>query len=787
MKAFYAFVVLLLCITAVPGMAAGKADRGAKSETARKAPEPTQEGIAAWADNYYKKYEPTLKGSSKETIDSIKTAFFMNKGVQYFMDDTISKLVTELTISLSAGQPFDVMVSASALLVNTAPKNPRVINLFGIVLNAAGKSEEALPVFEYGVSLRPKNPLLRLNLANAYMDAGKDEKAKTILDKLSFENPNDCATWRALATYWYKHKDMAQFRVCLFKAAKFKGFAKAKADKKKKKVDDNAAQGDESPGQLEPKLKELATSEPFTSADILEEDYPSEAQQIRDKYCKLQGDEKWTLPKLPVCNTTTPKEYAESRPILDEWSSVFASKYGAWCELKGAKMGVDPGASDKVKEAQAQKAAEAQVAAAMKSAQEMLKYAKNMPGMEGVKNKKELNDALKELQKAAKTQGVKLPKVAPKGSNDDSGDASGDQESQDMTKVPFLDSGSPWAQINYRNYSEIQRTYSIYFLKYFKEYNAKVQDIYTVYSAKVKEENDRYDPESAALTREHQKPSNPHGDKDIPCRAAELRHKQLLNVIALNYYHQWINLYMPQYAQKMKPNLDAYWNVCMIYVRSMTDPKIMEREFDTVKSTYLLNASMAGPAITGGGGFVYYPETDEEQRQLDIDIATSRDEAEQKKPQFARDFQSPEFDFSKWMEDHFVVEIAGQFFALKVTAKTIQFDANALIFGGSLKYNPVDNIFESSSSVALKANIGLNICGVGGELKEKVELYKRTATWDLDNNTYKETTGASGEGKLKIGPVTAGSKWELDAELNAKTTAKITLGDISVQDQAKFK
>ena len=257
------FVLLLVTLVLVPGLAAGKnkGNSGKKTpEIAMNVPQPTQESVVAWADKYYKKYEPDLKGSGKETLDSMKTAFFMSQGGKPFMDDCISKLVTELTISLSAGQPFDVMVCASGLLVKTDPKNARVINLFGIVLNAADKSAEALPVFEYAVSLKPKNPLLRLNLANAYLDANKDEAAKKILDKLAFEYPNDKAVWKALATYWYRKKDMGRFRECLLKAATYKGKARKKADKKDKKVDDNAAQGGESADQLEPKIKELATN-----------------------------------------------------------------------------------------------------------------------------------------------------------------------------------------------------------------------------------------------------------------------------------------------------------------------------------------------------------------------------------------------------------------------------------------------------------------------------------------------------------------------------------------------
>jgi hypothetical protein len=342
--------------------------------------------------------------------------------------------------------------------------------------------------------------------------------------------------------------------------------------------------------------------------------------------------------------------------------------------------------------------------------------------------------------------------------------------------------------MNYKNYMETERTYSLYFLKYYKEFQAKVMDIYKVYGQKVKGENERFAEEWKYLQEEHNQEGNPHGDDDAPCRRAQINHKKMLNEIALDYYHQWSNLYLPQYAQKMKPNLDAYWDVCMIYIRNMNDQKVAEREFSRVKSNHLIHASLAGTAISGGGGFKFYPETEEEERQLDADIARSKEEAAQKKDQFEQDFKSPEFDYSKWMEDHFVLEIAGEVFALKVTAKTIEFEANALIFGGNLKYNVVDNVLESSSSVMAKAHVGVNICGIGGMVEEKMEFVKRTATWDFDKNTYQETNGAKGESKFLAGPFGVSGEVELDTELNAKTASKFTVMEMfTVQKEAEFK
>lgn len=791
--------VTLLCLALSPAFAAAaKKPAPAKPKPAQSKPQPkttelaadvpkaTQESVVTWADRYYKKYEPTLRGENKESLDSIKTALFMAQGpTEHFVDQCISNLVSQLTLSLAQRKPFEFLISASALLVKRDPKNARTANLFGAVLNSADKNAEAVPIMEYAVSLKPKNPLLRLNLANAYLDANRDEKAKEILDKLVLENPDDCTVWKALSSYWWKKNNRRQFLDCLFKAARCKGWAKKKADKKRKKIEQVEVTGEENPEQMEPKLKQLEDAVPFTSADVIEDEYPEQARQIRDRYEKLQGDEQWFLPKLPMVNTNTPKDYQTNEPVLEEWVKVFAAKYEAWSKTQAAKMGINPNASKKVKEAQAKAAAQKQMAEAMKQAQEMLKHARSIPGMQGVDAKVKINEALKKLDKVSGAQGVELDKTP-----------AGDDPAATMKALGF-DTGTPWAGLNYRDYSEIKRAYELYFVKYYKEHQAKVLDIVKVYSKLVEMENARHDEAMERLRKEHEDyakqpepkdPDGPHGRNDIPCRQERLDHKKKLNALGLQFYQQWVNLYMPQYAQKMKPNLDAYWKVCMLYIRNMNDPKVMEREFAHVKTTHLLTAMQAAGYIGGGGAFKYYGETEEEERELEQLKKAAEEEAQAKKELFKQDFKSPEFDFSKWMEDHFVLEISGQFFSLKVTAKTIEFGANALIFGGTLKYNPVDNVFESSSSVTLKANIGVNVCGMGAKLEGGVDVIKRTATWNFDKNTYVETTGGGSETSFTAGPVTVGGQVELDSELNAKTTSKFTLfGTYTAQESAEFK
>lgn len=750
-------------------------------ETEQTVPAATQEGVAAWAQKYYNKYEPQLKGDDKETIDSIKTAFFMNKGVKYFMDKAINDMVSVLTVSLTSKKSFALMACSSALLVENAPKNARVINLFASVLNAADKDSEALPIYEYALSLKPNSYLLRLNVANAYLDADKDEEAKKMLDKLKFELPEDKAVWRALATYYYKKKNAAMFRECLFKAAKFKGYVKKKKDAKKAKVDENTASEGESVEKLEQKAKELSTVKPFTSADVIEDEYPGEAAQIRDKYSNLQMDEKWTLPLLPQCNTSDPKAFKRSRPILKAWVNVFAKKSEAWAKFKLTKMGVNVKASKKAMTAQAKKAAMVKVGDYMSQAQDMLKYMKNIPGMTGTAKYK-MNQLQKKMQEAANKKNLKL-KSEP---NQPQSDEESEEEQMGIGMRPDIDSGSPWAYVNYLNYVEIQRTYELYFAKYYMDFQQKAGNILETYGKFSGAEVDRYQKQMIELTNTNAKPE--------VVKRAMLMHKQRMNSYGLSAYIQMVNLYMPQYTQKMKPMLDSYWDISMIYVRSMTDPKIMEREFIRVKDNFIHYATIAGSALVSAG-FEYYPETNAELDELNREIAAAEKEAKERAPQFERAYQSPEFDWTKWLVDHFVVEIAFQVpespvgFALKVTAKEIQVDLNVAVLAGGIKYKPIDNILETSTGIVIKGKMGINVCGIGGEVGSKTEIIKRTATWDFDKNTYTETTTGSSEVKLKIGDnVAVAGKAELDSELNSKYTSKFTsFGDFTVQGSESYK
>ncbi len=764
MKILLIGLMLTICLAAMVGAAPGP-------EVAKPAPA-TAESVIGLADKYTGWCEPKLGEKDKAAVAEVKKTIADNKFSDVFLKKAADNLISTLTLRLAGAKSLDGLTVSSAFLVKEFPKNRRAINLFASTLSIYGKDRDAIVVFQYLLSLDPKNVLTRLNLANCYLDTNEDEKAKAILDKLELEDSDNKAVFRALATYYYRKNNAAKFREYLFKAATFKGFKRKKAEAKREQVDQNEVKGGESTGEMETRLKQLETVEPMTTADILEQDFPDAARQIREKYGKLQTGETWILPKLPMVNLNGPEEFSKNEPIVEAWVESTMNRLKVFPRRMAQSMGIDPDADDAVRSAQAEAAAKKQMNEAMQQAQDAIKYMENMPGIP----KAQIDKAKRELEKLVRENNLKVE----------------DKPVDKDAPPPGSDSGSIFAYENYYNHMQISNAYLKYFMKYYQEYNAKFADICKVYGQRVEAENRRWQDESASLARQHQEAveaGNNHfhegpGGIDQVCLQAAINHKKQLNEIALSHYHQWSNLYMPQYAQKMKPNLDAYWKVCMLHIRNMQDPKVMEREYNKVAGTYALHAGMAIAGIGGGGAFDYIPAVEEEQRELDEAIARAKEEAESKKPEFEKSYQSPEFSFTEWINDHFVLEVSGEFLALKITAHSIEFEAYVPGVGAGAKYDFDEEKFETYTGFGGKLEVGVNICGLGAKAEAKGDFYRRTATWDLKNGTYTETDSAKGEAKGSLGPLSAGGEFEVDAQLTAKVTTKVSFADtLTIQDE----
>ncbi|MCE5324276.1 tetratricopeptide repeat protein [bacterium] len=753
MRRFAAFVfTFLFCTAALSSVAAGKKSTTIKPKTERQV---TRQDILALADKYIEFLEPKLEIENRQTISQMKFRLESLKTIPSKQAETIDDFVSQLTIQLAGLNSVDAITTASAYLVKYAPDNSRTTNLFGSALHTYSKYTDAVTALEYTLHLSPESTLAMLNLANACLDTDKDDRAKTLLDRIVRLEPDNRSAYHTLAYYWYKKKNTTKMVECMKKAAEFVGVVRKAAKPKDEVVEEHTVETEDSTAQMETKTNVLAECVPFTTADLIEDAFPDVARQIRDKYGKLIDSERMVMPRLPQINTSTNQTYTENLPIVGAWVQAVNERYVEYEKTRVKdKYGITGVESEQQREAKALKGAKKEMADSMESARQALEYMKNVPGL----SKADISKAEAALKSAASQQGVKLSNQPVK-----------------MDTLPGFDSGAPYAQMNYANYVKVSNSHEQYIFRLMQDYSAKEADILQVYNKKIEEEAKYHQQIWDKLQEEHNQPSHPHGDKDIPCRREMLRHKKKVNEIGLNYYKQWVNLYMPCYAQKMKPAMDNYWKASMLYVKNMHEPKVMEREYYRVKDFFMTYAIRTTGSAAIGGTFTYLGPTEEEEAALQAAIRQAEMEAKEKKPGYLRDFDKPKEDWVSWIGEHLEFEVAGEFLGLKITPGTIEFTAWAFGPTGTLKVDMINSKLETSTGISAKAEVGIKVFGMGAKLESKVDIIKQTSQWDFENGTYKESYTSKAESKASLGPASMSAELEVDSQLVSKGSIKASM------------
>lgn len=768
MKKLLVLALIALLCTPLTAIAAAKkvphkVVPAGKSRPEMKPAKVSQADVLALADKYIAATEPKLKLEDRQTISTMVFHLKPIKNISTEHEKMVGNFVDQLTIILAGGKSNDSALVASAYLVKSSPDNSRTTNLFGSALHQSDKFADAVAVLEFTLSMSPQSTLAMLNLATTCLDANQDDRAKALLDKIVKVDPDNRDAYRTLAYYWYKKKNNAMAIECLKKAAQFVGVVKQKSKPKDEEIQHNEIEADDPVESMEAKTKVLAKSVPFTTADVIEDSFPNEARQIREKYGKLIDSEKMIMPRLPEFNSSSNKTFTENMSIVGAWIQVPQQRFAEYQKARARdKYGITGNESDKELEAKGKKAAQKEMSTSFENVRQTLEYMKKMPGI----SKAQLAQAEAQLKQAARQNGVKLSSAPVK-----------------KDAPPGFDTGTPFAKKNYVDYILASRGHEQYIMRLLQDYQANETDILAIYQKKVKAEDEHHQQLWDKLQKEHNKPGNPHGVDDIPCRKEMIRHKKALNQIGLDYYKQWANLYMPTYAKKIKPALDDYWYVSMLYIKNMHDPKVMEREYYRVKNFFLLQAQMATGHMAIGGMFGYVGPTDEEEAALQQAIRQAEEEAKQKKPQYLQDFDSPKTDWVQWIGDHLSFEVSCEFLSLKITASTIEFEAWAFGPSGSMKIDMVNSTLETSTGLQAKGDFGVKVFGMGAKLEGKADFIKKTCQWDFENGTYKESYGGKVEGKATLGPAALSGEVGIDSQLVAKgaVNASVSGGGFTAQ------
>lgn len=106
-----------------------------------------------------------------------------------------------------------------------------------------------------------------INLANAYMNANKDEKARVLLEKVVSIDQKNGRAYRMLACYWYKKKDNRRTVDYLMKAAALNGARLKKSKKNEETAQNNEATAGDTPEVLEQKSDAMQDLVPLSTAD----------------------------------------------------------------------------------------------------------------------------------------------------------------------------------------------------------------------------------------------------------------------------------------------------------------------------------------------------------------------------------------------------------------------------------------------------------------------------------------------------------------------------------------
>jgi hypothetical protein len=643
------------------------------------------------------------------------------------------------------------------------------------VLHITKKYSDAAALLEFTRGLDNKNILIMNNLANVYLDFDKMDKAKILLDAILTKEPNNRDAYLSLALYWYKKNDKIKAKEMLRKAGQVVGMVKKASKKHEEDIRKEEINGTDELSVMGTKVDQLKKQVPLTTADIIEDDFPFEAQKIREKYGKLLNSEKMKMPKLPQGKTNSNKDYDNNKPIFGEWLQLFADRQKNFL-LNEKFKGMVPN-NDAEAEAIGKKYAQEQLRTALDMAKKQLAMVKNMPGV----SKSDIKTAEFEIAKLEKE--YKIKSTTKPGAE------------QPISDVPpGWDSGGLYSRANYSDYMIISRSYESYIRKFFKKYNENEKDILDVFEKKEKELQDVHNAKMAEMQQQHHisssdNSSSPHNGKDEPCMRERIRCIREMNALRNNYYKQWVNLYMPQYTQKMKPMLEDYWYVEALYLRNMNDPKVIEREYLRVKENYLNYAMEAAKHIMIGAAFPYDAATEDEEKMLEALLAKAEEEAPMERKKFEGDCATPEGDWMKWIEDHLSFEVSAEFISFKITARTLELNAWAFGPGAGIKVDMVDETMETYTGVGAKFEVGVKVAGVGLKAEGKGDFARKWTKWDFQNGTYQEGYGAKAEGSLGIGAVSLSGEAEIDTQLNAKGSASLnsTLGGgIASQELGSF-
>lgn len=130
------------------------------------------------------------------------------------------------------------------------------------------------------------------------------------------------------------------------------------------------------------------------------------------------------------------------------------------------------------------------------------------------------------------------------------------------------------------------------------------------------------------------------------------------------------------------------------------------------------------------------------------------------KPKFEEETKSASNSLPQWLEDKLVFSVACEFLAFKITPRNIEFEAYVPGLSGKVDYNFRDNTVTTSTALAARMNIGVQIGLIEAKLEGEIKMLGSKTTFDLNSGKVREGSDGFARGTIKGNIDKADSEWK---------------------------
>ena len=608
-----------------------------------------------------------------------------------------------------------------------------IINLLELPKDAGiNVKTDAVAVYEYAVSLDPKNADTLVNLGNVYMDLDRQEDAKILFEAALKLIPKYSRAKEGMATYWLARGDKKKAAAELKKdQIMLPGYVRKMNESSEIIADPERAPDVTGGDSLEAakaaidKLKELKA---VSTADFIEEFDPVDAQQIRNKINHLPEGDRLYLPKITaIAEVSSYDIYYNKTHKFKGYTDSLESYFKKWAKTieklekqNLQNMGIQPGKGS-------------------------VKFA---PDMDPAKLK-ELAKQAKEEAKAGNFE--KLQQLM----------ALVDPEQSKTIQPEYSNGNQIETYIKTYNMQELNKkrnAYFFYFMRLCEKYESILQEDSKVGLQKIKELKDEEAQEVAQLTRSR----NPQTAEEWEILSKDIKQVRVQfalrrNLVRQTWFQKGFGMMAPQYINTFKPMMEEMWVDCMPHVRIISDQKSRDKWYADISSIALtnsvrfLNLVLAGAAADGQWDDVNGQDLENAEKELKEALGKAGQEARQD----MEAANAPEGLSAEALLDKFSINQSFGPLDVKLTASSIEITGTLLV-KGKLSYDWKQDVLSGGLGVGVK--FGADFKGAKAEagVSTMVTVTINTATGKVSEIDWAGNADLS----LSAGGVSTGGSYQ---------------------------